>query len=83
MRILYAGIDIDAPVAVVWQALTDYEGLGNFIPGKQSPLFAIKNMMDLKCGHFLSFFLVWTTMPLLIDRMINPHLQITTSSLEE
>ena len=34
VRMLYAGIDIDAPVAAVWQALTDYEGLGNFIPGK-------------------------------------------------
>ena len=32
-RRLYAGVDIGAPVSVVWGALTDYNGLGNFIPG--------------------------------------------------
>lgn len=34
VRLLYAGIDVNAPVGAVWQALTDYDGLGNFIPGK-------------------------------------------------
>ena len=32
-RRLYAGVDVGAPVAVVWRALTDYDGLGSFIPG--------------------------------------------------
>ena len=32
-RRLYAAVSIDAPLSQVWQALTDYEGLGNFIPG--------------------------------------------------
>lgn len=32
-RTLFAGVDIDAPVSVVWDALTDYDGLGTFIPG--------------------------------------------------
>ena len=32
-RRLYAGVNIAAPVRVVWDALTDYDGLGNFIPG--------------------------------------------------
>lgn len=32
-RRLYAGVNIAAPVQVVWDALTDYDGLGNFIPG--------------------------------------------------
>lgn len=32
-RRLYAGVDISAPVDVVWGALTDYDGLGTFIPG--------------------------------------------------
>ena len=30
---LYAGVDISAPVEVIWGALTDYDGLGTFIPG--------------------------------------------------
>lgn len=30
---LYAGVDISAPVDVIWGALTDYDGLGTFIPG--------------------------------------------------
>lgn len=33
-RRLFAGVDIAAPVAVVWDSLTDYDGLGNFIPGR-------------------------------------------------
>ncbi|KAL3159087.1 hypothetical protein ABBQ32_011085 [Trebouxia sp. C0010 RCD-2024] len=32
-RRLYAAVQIAAPVEVVWGALTDYQGLGNFIPG--------------------------------------------------
>lgn len=32
-RCLYAGVDISAPVDVIWGALTDYDGLGDFIPG--------------------------------------------------
>lgn len=32
-RRLYASVQIAAPVEVVWGALTDYQGLGNFIPG--------------------------------------------------
>ena len=32
-RRLYAGVDVGAPVAVVWRALTDYDSLGSFIPG--------------------------------------------------
>lgn len=32
-RRLYAAVQIAAPVETVWGALTDYEGLGNFIPG--------------------------------------------------
>ncbi|DBB12105.1 TPA: hypothetical protein ACH3X3_006216 [Trebouxia sp. C0006] len=32
-RRLYAAVQIAAPTDVVWGALTDYEGLGNFIPG--------------------------------------------------
>lgn len=32
-RRVYAGVDIAAPWASVWGALTDYEGLDNFIPG--------------------------------------------------
>ena len=32
-RRLYAAVSIDAPLSQVWGALTDYEGLGNFIPG--------------------------------------------------
>jgi len=34
---VYAAIDIGAPVAAVWDALTDYDGLGNFIPGTTLP----------------------------------------------
>ena len=33
-RRLFAGVDIAAPVAVVWDSLTDYDGLGKFIPGR-------------------------------------------------
>ncbi|KAK9822828.1 hypothetical protein WJX81_006251 [Elliptochloris bilobata] len=32
-RCLFAGVDIIAPPDVVWQALTDYDGLDRFIPG--------------------------------------------------
>ena len=32
-RRLYAGVDIAAPLETVWQALTDYDGLADFIPG--------------------------------------------------
>lgn len=32
-RRVYAGVDVAAPWSNVWSALTDYEGLGNFIPG--------------------------------------------------
>jgi hypothetical protein len=32
-RRLYAGVDVYAPVSVIWSALTDYDGLGDFIPG--------------------------------------------------
>ena len=32
-RRLYASVEIAAPLQVVWEALTDYEGLGTFIPG--------------------------------------------------
>ena len=32
-RRLYAGIDIAAPQDIVWGALTDYDGLAEFIPG--------------------------------------------------
>lgn len=32
-RRLYARVDIAAPVRIVWDSLTDYDGLGNFIPG--------------------------------------------------
>lgn len=32
-RRLYAAVSIDAPLDHVWRSLTDYEGLGNFIPG--------------------------------------------------
>ncbi|CAL5228575.1 g11732 [Coccomyxa viridis] len=32
-RKLFAGVDIAAPVSVVWESLTDYDGLGTFIPG--------------------------------------------------
>jgi len=32
-RRLYAAVSIAAPLDQVWQSLTDYEGLGNFIPG--------------------------------------------------
>ena len=35
-RRLYAAVHIAAPVDVVWGALTDYEGLGTFIPGAVS-----------------------------------------------
>lgn len=37
-RCLYAGIDIAAPVSAVWQALTDYDALDNFIPGAYLPV---------------------------------------------
>ena len=36
-RRLYAAVQIAAPVDVVWGALTDYQGLGNFIPGRHTP----------------------------------------------
>ena len=32
-RRLYANVEIAAPLQVVWEALTAYEGLGTFIPG--------------------------------------------------
>lgn len=32
-RRLYGAVQIAAPVETVWGALTDYEGLSNFIPG--------------------------------------------------
>lgn len=32
-RKLFAGVDIAAPVSVIWDSLTDYDGLGTFIPG--------------------------------------------------
>lgn len=31
-RRLYARVDINAPVETVWSCLTDYEGLGKFVP---------------------------------------------------
>ncbi len=34
-RRLYAGVNIAAPWTAVWAALTDYDGLDSFIPGKQ------------------------------------------------
>ena len=34
-RRLYAAVQIAAPINVVWGALTDYEGLGSFIPGRK------------------------------------------------
>ena len=37
-RRLYAAVQIAAPIDVVWGALTDYEGLGNFIPGAKLKL---------------------------------------------
>ena len=37
-RHLSAGVDIAAPVSVVWNALTDYDNLNTFIPGMISPL---------------------------------------------
>jgi hypothetical protein len=33
-RRIYAGVDINAPIEKVWGALTDYEHLHHFIPGK-------------------------------------------------
>lgn len=33
-RRLYGAVQIAAPVETVWGALTDYEGLSNFIPGE-------------------------------------------------
>ena len=36
-RRVYAGVSIAAPWASVWGALTDYDGLGNFIPGTILP----------------------------------------------
>lgn len=33
-RHLSAGVDIAAPVSTVWAALTDYDNLGVFIPGR-------------------------------------------------
>lgn len=38
-RRLYAGIDIAAPWDAVWTALTDYDGLADFIPGEPAALF--------------------------------------------
>lgn len=32
VRVLKAGVDISAPVATVWACLTDYDGLGDFVP---------------------------------------------------
>lgn len=32
-RRLYACVDISAPCSIIWGALTDYDGLGDFIPG--------------------------------------------------
>ena len=53
-RRLFAGVDIAAPVAIVWDALTDYDGLGNFIPGRsaassisQDPYISMKRFLDL------------------------------------
>ncbi len=43
-RRLYAAIQIAAPIDVVWGALTDYEGLGNFIPGAMSH-FSIEDIV--------------------------------------
>ena len=37
-RCLFAGVDITAPPDVVWQALTDYDGLDSFIPGVREAL---------------------------------------------
>lgn len=31
-RKLYASVNINAPVSLVWNCLTDYEGLSSFIP---------------------------------------------------
>ena len=42
-RRVYAAIDIGAPVAVVWDALTDYDGLGNFIPGAPLPAMCLQS----------------------------------------
>ena len=36
-RRLYAGIDIAAPWGDVWGALTNYDGLSDFIPGELRP----------------------------------------------
>ena len=43
-RRLYAAVQIAAPTDVVWGALTDYEGLGNFIPGAVSH-FSIEDIV--------------------------------------
>ena len=42
-RRLFAGVDIDAPVSIVWDSLTDYDGLGNFIPGP-APIHVTNDM---------------------------------------
>ena len=44
-RRLFAGVDIAAPVAVVWDSLTDYDGLGNFIPGRSS-VSSVSHMLN-------------------------------------
>ena len=46
-RRLFAGVDIGAPVSIVWDSLTDYDGLGNFIPGPAS----IHVTEDMKTSH--------------------------------
>ena len=46
-RRCYAGINISAPVECVWNALTDYDGLGNFIPGTDLQFFAENHLVHL------------------------------------
>ena len=50
-RRVYAAIDIGAPVAAVWDALTDYEGLGNFIPGTLRTCFTFTSLIHALCKH--------------------------------
>ena len=46
-RCLYAGIDVAAPIEAVWDALTDYDALDNFIPGA----FPQMVFLRLLCGQ--------------------------------
>lgn len=85
-RRLYAAVEIAAPVEVVWGALTDYQGLGNFIPGTLHASCTNKKQNRRLVGcrpnnaaSSLVVYRVQTTSPLIVANLpVALHLRLLT-----